>query len=130
MEKLYIDEYGERWVRIENAFGREYIKRISDGNIGGWFDGKGLAEWIDGNVGASSSAIFLYMTRGERPGPFDAPSDSGDRGRCVVLLRAFPEWVERLQEIKKMHIKGTSNGKEVFPWEMQIDIILSLINRV
>ncbi len=33
----YIDRWNELWVR----FGWKVI-RISDGNIGGWFDGEGL----------------------------------------------------------------------------------------
>lgn len=91
-------------------------------------DRKRLSEWIDDNVGASSRAIFLYMTKGSMPRAFDAPSDDGDRARCVVLLRACPEWVDRLKEIESLNLKGTSNGKEVFPWNEQIPIILSLIN--
>ncbi len=34
----YTDKWGEIWVR--ESF--DYIHRISDGNIGGWFNGQGL----------------------------------------------------------------------------------------
>lgn len=35
----FVDKYGDIWVRQ----GDYHIIRISDGNIGGWFDGKGLS---------------------------------------------------------------------------------------
>ena len=85
---------------------------------------KRLATWIDGNVGSSSSALFLYMARGDVPQPFDAPSDSGDRGRCIVLLKTMPEWVERLKEIEALEISGRRNDVKVFPWNEQIPLIL------
>lgn len=34
----YKDKYGEIWKRIS----WEHVLRISDGNLGGWFDGDGL----------------------------------------------------------------------------------------
>lgn len=34
----YIDKWGEVWQRIDKF----YVKRISDGNVGGWFNGQGL----------------------------------------------------------------------------------------
>jgi len=39
--KKYHDQYGQVWKRYLSK-NREYIYRVSDGNIGGWFDGKGL----------------------------------------------------------------------------------------
>lgn len=89
---------------------------------------KNISKWIDGNIGASSEAIFFYMVNGQNPRPFDAPSDAGDRGRCVVLLTAFPEWVERLKEIQELKIKGMRNREEVYPWNEQIPLILSMIH--
>ncbi len=86
---------------------------------------KELAAWIDGNIGRSSEAIYLYMTLGTIPAPFDAPSDESDRKRCVVLLKAVPEWVPRLSEIEQLQLRGTSNGKEVFPWNEQIPLIIN-----
>lgn len=58
-----------------------------------------LVPWIDENVGSSSTALFLYMTANSLPHSFEAPSDRGDRARCIALLRAFPEWIERLDEL-------------------------------
>ena len=86
-------------------------------------DAEKLATWVGGNVGASSEALFLYMATGYAPGPFDAPSDSGDRGRCIVLLRAVPEWIPRLSELEDLRIEGTCNGVKVFPWNEQVPLI-------
>lgn len=79
--------------------------------------------WINGNIGVSSKAIFMYMTQNIVPRPFDAPHDESDRKRCVRLLRAVPEWVDRLSEIEAYKIEGTSNGKKVMPWNVQIPLI-------
>lgn len=89
---------------------------------------KKLAEWIDGHIGASSESLYLYMTVGKIPAPFDAPSDEGDRGRCVVLLKARPEWIPRLSEIEALNLKGFRNQKPVFPWNEQIPLILSSLH--
>ena len=40
--KKYIDRWGDIWERI--SYRR--VRRIKDGNIGGWFLGKGLDEII------------------------------------------------------------------------------------
>lgn len=87
-----------------------------------------IAEWVDGHIGTSSRAIFLYMAKGQKPFPFDAPHDQYDRQRCVVLLQAVPEWIERLSEIEELMICGTrySGGLErqtVYPWNEQIPLI-------
>lgn len=89
---------------------------------------KKLVPWIDENIGVSSKAIFLWMSAGIIPGVFEAPSDSGDRRRCVVLLKARPEWIPRLKEIESLHLTGTSNGEKVEPWNEQIPLIRSIIN--
>jgi len=85
-----------------------------------------LVPWLDGNVGASSEAIYLYMATGKIPRAFDAPSDSGDRGRCVTLLKCVPEWIPRLKEIEELHleIKEIVTGKESEPWNEQIPLII------
>lgn len=36
----FVDKHGDTWVRE----GANHVVRLSDGNIGGWFDGKGLIE--------------------------------------------------------------------------------------
>ena len=84
---------------------------------------KQLAKWIDGNVGLSSEAIFLYMVKGSTPRVFDAPRDAGDRNRCIVLLNAIPEFWDRLKEIEDMNLEGYENGKLVHPWNEQILLI-------
>lgn len=85
---------------------------------------KKIAPWIDGNVGVSSKAIYLYMTTGKKPGAVDAPSDSGDRGRCIVLLKAVPEWIPRLSEIEEMHLQVLVNGTRIEEhWNEQIPLI-------
>ncbi len=87
-----------------------------------------LRHWVDGNIGVSSKAIFLWMSAGRIPGVFEAPSDKGDRGRCIVLLKARPEWIPRLKEIESLHLTGISNGEKVEPWNEQIPLILEEIN--
>ncbi len=84
-----------------------------------------LSYWIDEHIGISSGAIYMYMAKGIIPAPFQAPSDEGDRNRCAVLLKAVPEWIERLCEIESLHIEGTRNGEKVQPWNEQIPLILS-----
>lgn len=39
--KKYKDKWGEIWVRSPR---KEFVIRISDDMIGGWFDGRGLIE--------------------------------------------------------------------------------------
>lgn len=36
----YKDKYGEIWTKI--YYNKDRVVRISDGNIGGWFNGEGL----------------------------------------------------------------------------------------
>lgn len=84
-----------------------------------------LTGWIDENVGTSSTAIFLYMAAGRIPEVFEAPSDESDRGRCISLLNAVPDWIPRLKEIEFLNIEGTCNGEKVKPWNEQIPMILS-----
>ena len=89
--------------------------------------------WIEDNVGVSSTAIFLYMTLGKVPGAGQAPSDNGDRKRCVALLRARPEWIDRLQEIEEKKIGqivyNGINNEITFPWEIQIPLIRKMIEK-
>lgn len=84
---------------------------------------KSLANWVLNHVGVSSKAIFAYMVLGEVPKPWCCPSDDSDRGRCVELLRARPEWIERLSEIENVYIDGTRNGKKATQWNEQIPLI-------
>ena len=38
MKERYRDKWGDIWER----FDLEYLRRVRDGNIGGWFHGQGL----------------------------------------------------------------------------------------
>jgi len=76
-----------------------------------------IIKWLlGGDTGASSEAICAYML-GLKPANFGymAPSDKGDRGRCIRLLNLFPEWWDRLYEM--------SDISEY--WDEQIPIIES-----
>jgi len=73
---------------------------------------RNLLEWATGNdTGVSSVALLRYMM-GFEPNDwgFMAPSDRDDRGRCIRLLKKFPEWLDRLDEMKKF-----SGWKEQIP---------------
>lgn len=76
---------------------------------------KRVAPWIRDQVGASSRTLFLHMTVGDAVSGEtfpSAPSDLGDRGRCIFLLNLFPEWWPRLDEMS------------TYPyWEEQIPLI-------
>lgn len=55
-------------------------------------------EWLNSyDTGASSKAIFHYMTLGIKDG--STPSDPADLARCLRLLDRFPEWKPRIQEM-------------------------------
>lgn len=54
--------------------------------------------WLHGHdTGLSSKAIFHFMTLGVKGG--FTPSDPSDLGRCLRLLKRFPEWRERMPEM-------------------------------
>lgn len=53
--RKYIDEWGEIWVKIS----WHKVLRISDGNIGGWFNGEGLKL-------ASNQALGYTINIGKR----------------------------------------------------------------
>jgi hypothetical protein len=88
-----------------------------------------LAPWIDDNIGTSSTAIYLYMSVGLIPGPFEAPHDSDDRDRCLVLLEAVPEFIPRLSEIENIKICGLRNRKLVYPWREQIPLLRAALEQ-
>lgn len=37
----YVDKYGDEWERVGDEL---TVTRLHDGNVGGWFNGKGLRE--------------------------------------------------------------------------------------
>lgn len=58
---------------------------------------------LAGQTGTSSKAIAKHMTgfAAEQPNGFMPPSDGDDRRRCIRLLELIPEWLPRLNEMKK-----------------------------
>ena len=74
----------EESVKLERAKFREMVS--------------GIANWAGENHGASSTHLLQHMAGVEITHPYE-PCDSDDRGRCIVLLRAVPEWIERLDEM-------------------------------
>ncbi|WP_150129310.1 hypothetical protein [Bosea sp. RAC05] len=57
--------------------------------------------WLEnGETGNSSAAIFGWMTG--RWVKASHPLDTDDLRRCVLLLRRFPEWQERMLEMTEL----------------------------
>lgn len=58
-------------------------------------------DWLKrGERGISSETIFSKMTGIDLVSPGHHPSDPSDFRRCEMLLRAVPEFRERLDEMK------------------------------
>ena len=38
----YVDKWGDTWRLIRDKYGELAVQREKDGNIGGWWNGKGL----------------------------------------------------------------------------------------
>lgn len=55
---------------------------------------------MSGDTGISSEAICSHFTGNPvlRSSP---PSDADDRGRCIRLLELIPEWLPRLDEMRR-----------------------------
>lgn len=70
-----------------------------------------LVDWfINGDVGSSSTSIVVHMLDlGMKNTP---PYDKWDRERCIKLLKLFPQWIKRLDEM------NVYNG-----WEEQVELI-------
>lgn len=58
---------------------------------------------LAGSTGTSSKAIAKHFTGFSAEGAFGfmPPSDADDRSRCIRLLELIPEWLPRLDELKK-----------------------------
>lgn len=54
---------------------------------------------LHGSTGSSSKSIAQHMATGVGEGM--PPSDADDRRRCIELLELVPEWLPRLDELKK-----------------------------
>jgi hypothetical protein len=55
--------------------------------------------WIVGNDTGESSKTLWAVMMGQKPDRSSYPHDAYDLGRCLRLLRAIPEWKERLWEM-------------------------------
>lgn len=59
-------------------------------------------EWMmSGDTGISSQTIMCVMTGTKNRGHFgaDIPYDPSDFGRCYRLLKHFPQWRSRMQQV-------------------------------
>ena len=77
---------------------------------------KRIVAWATGDdTGMSSNTVLRFMSGLELSNIQIClpPSDAGDRGRCIRLLNLFPEWWDRLDEMR-----GLSDE-----WNEQIDLI-------
>lgn len=89
---------------------------------------------MSGDTGISSEAIAKHMT-GNPPSRMMPPSDISDRGRCIRLLELIPEWLPRLDEMKKYDAPETKptgiviggSGISAYnnSWSKQIPLIVS-----
>lgn len=88
-------------------------------------------EWaLSGNTGASSMALCRHMLGiedGSRWGNMP-PGDRSDRNRCIDLLKSVPEWIPRLDEMKRYDEYRLINGKpaseDSWSWTQQIPLII------
>lgn len=74
-----------------------------------------MIDWATGDdTGASSTSILRYMI-GLPCGKWgwQSPLDTGDRGRCIRLMKIFPKMYDRLDEMAHL-----SND-----WKEQIELI-------
>lgn len=81
-----------------------------------------LLDWAtSGDTGTSSEFLCRYLLGfdANKQWEYSAPSDSGDRGRCIRLLDKMPEWWKRLDELS-----GVSED-----WEKQIPLIKAERNK-
>lgn len=92
---------------------------------------------LSGDTGISSKSIMAHMTGQQKNDSFGImpPSDSSDRGRCIRLLELIPEWLPRLDEMKKydtgtkkaegITIAGSGISAYDNSWSKQIPLIVS-----
>lgn len=92
---------------------------------------------LAGETGTSSKAIAKHMTGFSAEGAFGfmPPSDASDRRRCIRLLELIPEWLPRLDEMKKYDAPDTKptgiviggSGISAYDnsWSKQIPLIVS-----
>lgn len=85
------------------------------------------------HTGSSSKSIAQHMATGISQGM--PPSDADDRSRCIRLLELVPEWLPRLDELKKYDgpdlkpqgivIGGSGISAYDNSWSKQIPLIVS-----
>ena len=92
---------------------------------------------LSGDTGVSSKSIMAHMVGALKSDAFgmQPPSDSSDRGRCIRLLELIPEWLPRLDEMKKYDAPETKpqgiviggSGISAYDnsWSNQIPLIVS-----
>lgn len=83
------------------------------------------------HTGSSSKSIAQHMATGISDGT--PPSDADDRSRCIKLLELVPEWLPRLDELKKYDepdkkpqgfvINGSGISAYDNSWSKQIPLI-------
>lgn len=88
---------------------------------------------LHGSTGLSSKSIAQHMATGVGEGM--PPSDADDRRRCIGLLELVPEWLPRLDEMKKYDAPNkkpdsiviNSSGISAYDnsWSKQIPLIVS-----
>ena len=88
---------------------------------------------LHGSTGSSSKSIAQHMATGIGEGM--PPSDADDRSRCIKLLELVPEWLPRLDEMKKYDAPEkkqdtfviNSSGISAYDnsWSKQIPLIVS-----
>lgn len=90
-----------------------------------------LITWATGDdTGMSSNALCRWMLD-LKPCQYgySAPSDAGDRGRCIRLLNLMPEWWDRLDEMAKIpsskvtFFNKNGMGTREEGWKEQIPLI-------
>lgn len=85
------------------------------------------------HTGTSSTALARHMSGHPQGSWSSPPSDSSDRGRCIKLLELIPEWLPRLDEMKKYDaedkkpqgivINGSGISAYDNSWSKQIPLI-------
>lgn len=112
----------------------EILKRHDHTLIVESIERRAMERLLSGDTGISSETMIAFFTGVPKSGPFgmQAPSDAADRGRCIRVLQAIPEWVDRLDELKSLDT-GTIiiNGAAPIPvsedkqsWTYQIPLII------
>lgn len=88
--------------------------------------------WLFSNdTGLSSKTLCAHML-GIKLEHLSVPMDASDRGRCIRLLQFIPEWIPRLDEMKKYkpvrYTIFSNDGllrEELYDWDDQVELIKS-----